>query len=158
MRRANESDLLPSQGIGAVRSLRTARHGAEADQGRTQQIHGAQSGNKESMTKERTWHEWTEEETAALVKYYPLGGTKIAAKHMPHNHEIERTLTAIGSRARRLKLRCINRKPREKQLAIIAAIYGDGKPFHNKRAVFETGLSKSQVCYIAQINGIVKQR
>lgn len=106
----------------------------------------------------RKWFEWSEAETAALVKYYPLGGTKIAAKHMPNNPEIERTLNAIGSRARRMKLRCIRRQPRDKQVAIIAAIYSDGKPLHNKRAVYATGLSKSQVCYIAQQNGIVKKK
>ncbi len=108
--------------------------------------------------KNRTWFEWSEDENAAITKYYPLGGAKIAAKHMPKNPEIERTIIAIGSRARRLKLRCIRRQPREKQVAIIAAIYGDGNPLHNKRAVFATGLSKSQVCYIAQQNGIVKRK
>jgi hypothetical protein len=109
-------------------------------------------------TTTRTWYKWSEAENAAITKYYPLGGTKIAAKHMPHNPEIERTIIAIGSRARRMKLSAKKRQLREKEAAIIAAIYSDGKPLHNKRAVLATGLSKSQVCYIAQTNGIVKRK
>lgn len=155
MRSANESYLLPDQWASSVHPLRTARDDAEDNERRTQQIHG---GKQKLTNPTRKWFEWSEAENAALVKYYPRGGTKIAAKHMPQNQEIERTLNAIGSRARRMKLRCKLRQPREKQAAIIAAIYGDGKPLHNKRAVLATGLSKSQVCYIAQQNGIVKKK
>ena len=91
------------------------------------------------------------------MKYYPLYGTKIAAKHMPKS-EKERSINAISQRARRINLRCNRSIQRDKEIAIIAAIYSDGKPLHNKRSVLATGLTKSQVCHICIKNGIVKKK